>query len=111
MMTRESVKKLTTTTTINPYLLAPTADTGAQVIILGHNHLTKIGHFPFVAKLTREPSSCLCIKCCLTGASLPAIPMQRILMKMMTWRSSQVLMKVVWKTKLIVNLKDHDDLA
>ena len=33
---------MTTTTTINPYLLAPTADTGAQVIILGHNHLSKI---------------------------------------------------------------------
>ena len=32
--------------------------------------LKKQGHFPFVAKLTREPSSCLCIKCCLTGASL-----------------------------------------
>jgi hypothetical protein len=39
MMTREFVKKLTTTTTINPYLSAP----GAQVIILGHNHLSKIG--------------------------------------------------------------------
>ena len=43
MMTMEFVKKLTTTTTINPYLSAPTADTGAQVIILGHNHLSKIG--------------------------------------------------------------------
>ena len=28
MMTRESVKTLTTTTTINPFLMAPTADTG-----------------------------------------------------------------------------------
>ena len=43
MMTREFVKKLTTTTTINPYLSAPMADTGAQVIILGHNHLSRIG--------------------------------------------------------------------
>ena len=30
-------------TTINPYLSAPTADTGAQVIILGHSHSSKIG--------------------------------------------------------------------
>ena len=43
MMTKEFVKKLTTTPTINPYISAPTADTGAQVIILGQNHLTKIG--------------------------------------------------------------------
>ena len=33
----------TTTTTINPYLSSPKADTGAQVIIRGHNHLSKIG--------------------------------------------------------------------
>ena len=39
MVTKEFVKKLTTM--INPYLSAPTADTGAQVI--GHNHLSKIG--------------------------------------------------------------------
>ena len=43
MMTKEFVKKLTTTTTFNPYLSAPTADAGAQVIILGHNHLSRIG--------------------------------------------------------------------
>ena len=43
MMTKEFVKKLTTTTTINPYLSAPTANTGAQVYILGHNHLSRIG--------------------------------------------------------------------
>ena len=30
-------------TIINPYLSAPTADTGAQVIMLGHNHLSRIG--------------------------------------------------------------------
>ena len=41
MMTKEFVKKLTT---INPYLSAPTADTEAQVIIMGHNHLNKIEH-------------------------------------------------------------------
>ena len=40
MMTKEFVKKLTTTNTFNPYLSAPTADTGAQLIILGHNHLS-----------------------------------------------------------------------
>ena len=43
MMTKEFVKKLTTMTTINPYLTAPMANTGTQVIILGHNHLSKIG--------------------------------------------------------------------
>ena len=43
MMTREFAKKLTTRTTINPYLSAPMADTGAQVIKLGNNHLSKIG--------------------------------------------------------------------
>ena len=43
MVAKEFVKKLTMTTTINPYLWAPTANTGAQVIILGHNHLGKKG--------------------------------------------------------------------
>ena len=37
MMAKEFVRKLATVTTVNPYLSAPTADTGAQVIILGHN--------------------------------------------------------------------------
>ena len=43
MMTKEFMKKLTTMIMINPYLAAPTANSGAQVIILGHNHLSKIG--------------------------------------------------------------------
>ena len=43
MTAKEFVKKLTTTTTVNPYLSAPTGDTGAQVIMLGQNHLDKIG--------------------------------------------------------------------
>jgi hypothetical protein len=42
LINKENVKKLTTTTIINPYLLVSTADTGAQVIILGHNHLNKV---------------------------------------------------------------------
>jgi hypothetical protein len=43
MMAEEFGRKLATMTTINPYLSAPTADTVAQVIILGHNHSGKIG--------------------------------------------------------------------
>ena len=43
MMAKEFMRKLVTVKTVNPYLLAPTADTGAQVIILGHNHLDNIG--------------------------------------------------------------------
>ena len=42
-MNEEFVKQPTTTTTINPYLSAPTAHSGEQVIILWHNHLNKIG--------------------------------------------------------------------
>ena len=42
-MVKEYVKKMTTTTTVNPYLTVSTADTGAPVIILGHNHLNKMG--------------------------------------------------------------------
>ena len=41
-MAREYVKKMTTATMVNPYLTVSTADTGAQVIILGHNHLDKV---------------------------------------------------------------------
>ena len=33
---------MTTSTTVNPYLTVSTAYTGAQVIILGHNHLDKV---------------------------------------------------------------------
>ena len=69
----------------------------------------------FVAKLTRDPSSCPRIKCCLIGDTLPANPLQMTQMTLMPQRSSQVLMKAVWKTKLIVILKrhteDHDDVA
>ena len=39
MMAKEFVKKMTTTNMINPYLSESTADTGARVIILGHNHV------------------------------------------------------------------------
>ena len=66
MMTREIVKKLTTTTTINPYLSAPTADTGAQVIILGHNHLSKIGLH--IACLHRTAAVLDCANASATGA-------------------------------------------
>ena len=34
---------MTTANMINPYLSVSTADTGNQVIILGHNHLNKVG--------------------------------------------------------------------
>ena len=43
MMAKEFMKKMTTTNMINPYLSESTADTGAQVIILGHNHNHRIG--------------------------------------------------------------------
>ena len=43
LMDEEYVKKMTTTTKVIPYLIVSTADTGAQVIIRGHNHLNKVG--------------------------------------------------------------------
>ena len=43
MINKEYVKKMTITNMINPYLSVSTGDTGAQVIILGHNHLNKVG--------------------------------------------------------------------
>ena len=43
MMAKEFVKKLTMTATVNSYLSATTAGTGAHMIILGQNHLDKIG--------------------------------------------------------------------
>ena len=43
IMAKEFMKKMTTMTTINPYLSVSMADTGAHVIILGHNRLSKIG--------------------------------------------------------------------
>ena len=42
-MAREYVKKMNMSTTVNPYLTVSTADTEAQVIFLGHNHLEKVG--------------------------------------------------------------------
>ena len=42
-MDREYAKKLARSTMVSPYLRASTAETGAQVIILGHNHLDKVG--------------------------------------------------------------------
>ena len=42
-MDSEYAKKLAKSTMVSPYLTASTADTGAQVIILGHNHLDKVG--------------------------------------------------------------------
>ena len=39
----EYVKMLTKSTIITPLFTASTADTAAQVIILGHNHLAKMG--------------------------------------------------------------------
>ena len=42
-MDKEYVKKLSRYTLITPFLTATTADTRAQVIILGQNHLDKLG--------------------------------------------------------------------
>jgi hypothetical protein len=43
IMAKEFMKKMITMTTINPHLSVSMADNGAQVIILGHNRLSKIG--------------------------------------------------------------------
>ena len=40
---KEYVKKLYRSTLVTPFLTASKADTGAQVIILGHTHLAKMG--------------------------------------------------------------------
>ena len=40
---KEYVKKLSRSTLVTPFLTASTTDTGAQVIILGHTHLSKMG--------------------------------------------------------------------
>ena len=53
-------------------------------------------------ELQDESPSCPRIKCCLIGATFPANPLQ---MTLMLQRSSQVVMKAVWKTKLIESLK------
>ena len=42
-LNKDYVRFLSRSTVITPFVTASTADTGAQVIILGHNHLEKIG--------------------------------------------------------------------
>jgi hypothetical protein len=61
-MEKENVKKLTTTTIINPYLLVSIADTGSQVIILGYNHLNKVGLTFLLPALHRDSVICNVLK-------------------------------------------------
>ena len=69
MMAKEFVRKLATATTVNPYLSAPTADTRAQLIIVGHNHLDKIGLN--ISCFHRTKAVLDCANASATGANIP----------------------------------------
>ena len=63
---KEYVKKLARSTLITPFFTASTADTGSQVIILGHTHLAKMGKN--ISCLHRTDAVMNCANATATGA-------------------------------------------